>query len=374
VRHFWGFALSRDTIQRRFRHDRVTHGVAEPREAPPKIVLPDLDLLRLQPVSPRRPAFVLALSLTAQLLMAQRAAADPSSTSPQQGYDSGELQSPRNVAFGGAQTALGTGTTALISNPANLSFAKVYHFETVGTAGPEARRWSYGGAVADSVTNKLAGGFAGAWSTMDPDGIDRTWTDLRLSLAYPLTSWLSVGLTGRYLRMSQTTARGPFRSDLLSGGTADQSLVNTFSFNAGLTIQPLQGLSFGVVGANLTHPATGIMPTTLAAGAGWANELFSVEYDAIIDFDTWGKPRARHALGIELFLVNHLLLRGGYRIDTGMRTQSVSGGIGYVDRRFSIEFSTRRDVVADHPATLLVLGIKYFYDAGIQPDQAMGAD
>ena len=340
----------------------------------PKIVLSNLGLLRLPPVSPRRTALAFAVSLTAQLLTAQRAAADPSSTSPQQGYDSGELQSPRNVAFGGAQTALGTGTTALISNPANLAFARVYHFETVGTAGPEARRWSYGGAVADSVTNKLAGGFAGAWSTMDPDGIDRTWTDLRLSLAYPLTSWLSLGLTGRYLRMSQSPGRGPFRADLVSGGTADQSLVNAFSFNAGLTVQPIQGLSFGVVGANLTHPANGIMPSTLAAGAGWTNELFSVEYDAIVDFDSWGKPRARHALGAELFLATHFLLRAGYRIDTGMKTQSVSGGVGYVDRRFSIEFSTRRDVIADHPATLLVLGLKYFYDAGIQPDQAMGAD
>ena len=42
-------------------------------------------------------------------------------------------------------------------------------------------------AVADSSTSRLAGGFGGTWSILDPDRVHRTWTDLRLALAYPLS-------------------------------------------------------------------------------------------------------------------------------------------------------------------------------------------
>ncbi|CAN5176306.1 hypothetical protein BH09MYX1_BH09MYX1_58560 [soil metagenome] len=313
-------------------------------------------------------------ALTAQLLTAQPAFADPSSTSVQQGYEQGDIQSPRTMAMANAQTALGTSTSALVGNPANLPFARVYHFETLAFYQPEARRQSYGGAVADSVTNKLAGGFAGTWNSMDPDGIDRTWTDLRLSIAYPLTNWLALGLTGRYLRMSQAVSKGPFGQSIVSDGSSDQALASIFTFNAGLTIQPVKGLSFGVVASNLTHPGTGIAPTTIAIGAGFTNEVISVEADSQIDFDTWGTPRSRWGVGGELFLVNHLLLRLGYRFDTGMKTHALSTGVGYVDRRFSVELSGRRDIIADNPATSFVIGLRYFYDTGVQVDQAMGAD
>lgn len=312
--------------------------------------------------------------LAAVLGIAREAHADPSSTSVQQGYEGGDIQSPRTMAMANAQTALGTSTSALVGNPANLPFARVYHFEALAFYQPEARRQSYGGAVADSVTNKLAGGFVGTWNNMDPDGIDRTWTDMRLSVAYPLTDWLALGLTGRYLRVTQATSRGPFGSSIVSDGTPDQALASIFTFNAGVTVQPLKGLSFGVVGSNLTHPGTSLAPTTLGIGAGFTNEIISVEGDCHIDFDTWGNARSRWGLAGELFLVNHLLIRAGYRFDTGMKTHAVSLGTGYVDRRFSVELSARRDVVADNPATSFVLGLRYFYDTGVAPDQAMGAD
>ena len=88
----------------------------------------------------------------------------PSSTSPEQGYDLGEIQSPRALAFGGAQVALGTSTTALFLNPANLPLARVYHFEALAAVSPEAQRQSYGGAVVDSSTSSLAGGLTGTWN------------------------------------------------------------------------------------------------------------------------------------------------------------------------------------------------------------------
>jgi hypothetical protein len=330
---------------------------------------------------------VLALSLSV-LFLAGRASAEPSSTSTEQAYDKGDIESPRWVAFAGAQAALGSSTTAVYDNPANLAASRVYHFEGLLGFSPEANRQTYGGGIADSSTNQLAarpagtdsanglaGGIAGTWSTMDPDGINRQWTDLRLALAYPVLNNLFVGLTGRYLQVNQAVGRGPFGADFVSDGTPDQGLSSLFTFNAGVTYRPIKQLSLGVVGQNLTYPNHPIAPTTFGGGVGVDFEVFTAEFDSMADFTTYGAPTGRFMLGTEVFLFHRLAIRLGYRIDTGQRTQSICGGLGWVDKHFSVESSLRQDVVADHPNTMVVFGFRYFYDynAGGQ-DPAMTAD
>ena len=53
-------------------------------------------------------AFSCALAFMA---WTDRAEASPATTTPEQGYDLGEVQSPRALAMGGALNALGTSTT-----------------------------------------------------------------------------------------------------------------------------------------------------------------------------------------------------------------------------------------------------------------------
>jgi hypothetical protein len=342
--------------------------------------------------SPARPTSAFFASLVATLIASQ-ASADPSSTSTEQAYDLGDIESPRAMAFGGAQAALGTSTTALYSNPANLALARVYHFEGLGAWSPQAQRQSYGGGIADSATNQLAarpagtdvanglaGGMAGVWSTMDPDGINRQWTDVRVALAYPITETLFFGLTGRYLTVNQSTGRGPLinpatMTDLVSDGTPSSALTNIFTFNAGLTFRPVKPLALAVLGQNLTYPGRPIAPTTLTGAIGLNLEVFSAEFDTMVDFTTYGSPRARAMLGMEVFMFHRFAARIGYRIDAGQKTHSFSTGIGWVDKHFSVEASLRQDVIADHPNTMIVLGLRYFYDYGGQAaDPAMTAD
>ena len=274
------------------------------------------------------------------------------------------MQSPRSLAFGGAQSALGASTTAIYDNPANLPIARVYHFEGIASVSPEARRQSYGGAVVDSNTSRLAGGFAGTWNIMDPDGIHRTWTDLRLSLAYPLGDKISAGITGRYLRAAQSLASGPFGQSLASDGTGGAPLLNNFTFDVGATLMPTNGVRIGLVGKNLTNPGSGLAPTLLKGGVGYFNDTFSIEADGLADFTTWTRVRGRLMVGGEFFVAQHFPIRAGYRYDDGMRTHAVSAGGGYVDRKWSFEISARRDVVGDNPATMLSAAIRYFYEAG----------
>ena len=298
------------------------------------------------------------------LLAGREARADRATTSPEQGYDLGDMQNPRSIAFGGAQTALGVSTVALYENPANLPLARVYHFEAMAAVSPEARRQSYGGAVVDSNTSRLAGGFAGTWNIMDPDGIHRTWTDLRLTLAYPLGDKISAGVTGRYLRAAQSLGEGPLGPSFASDGTGGSPISNQFTFDVGASVTPAQGVHIGLVGKNLTNPGIGLAPTQVKGGIGYTNETFSVEADGLADFTTWSRTRGRLMVGGELFVAQHFPIRLGYRYDDGMRTHAVSAGGGYVDRKWSFELSARRDVVGDNPSTIIGASIRYFYEAG----------
>jgi hypothetical protein len=292
------------------------------------------------------------------------ASADPSSTSIEQGYDLGEVQHPRSVGMGNAQQVFGGSTTAVFVNPANLPLYRVYHLEGLASLSPEARRQSYGGAIADSSTSRLAGGFGGTWSQMDPDGIKRQFADLRLAVAYPLGDRLSLGVTGRYLRVAQKVAGGPLGASLASDGTREDPILSEFTFDAGAALQITENIRAALSGRNLTAPGTALAPLAVAGGIGWSNQVFTVEADSLIDFTTFGSARARAMLGAELLVADRFPLRAGYRYDAGMKTHAASLGLGYVERKFSVELGGRRDVVADHPATLISLGLRFFIDAG----------
>lgn len=315
-----------------------------------------------------------AAATGALVLGGTRAEASPSTTSLEQGYELGEVQHPRTVAMGGANQVWGGSTSAIFANPANLSLYRVYHLEGLAAFGPEARRQSYGGAVVDSSTSRVAGGFGGTWSQMDPDGIKRQWTDLRLTLAYPLGDRFHIGVTGRYLRTTQGTGRGPFGASAASDGTPGDPITSHFTFDAGVAVAITESLRFAVSGRNLTAPGTGLMPTAVAGGLGWSNQTVSAEANTLVDFTTWSGPRARAMLGGEILLADHIPLRTGYRYDAGMKTHALSLGAGYVDRRFSIDVAARRDIVADHPSTLISVGLRFFIDSGGAGDSSSPAD
>ncbi len=315
--------------------------------------------------SPSFPALGIAFAFACAIATSSSLAeASPSTTSLEQGYDLGEIQHPRTVALGGAQQVWGGSTTAVFVNPANLPLYRVYHLEGLAAFSPEARRQSYGGAIVDSSTSRLAGGLGGTWSTMDPDGIRREWTDLRLALAYPLGDRFHIGLTGRYLRALQGTGRGPLGPSLASDGNAAGPIANTISVDAGIAVALSERFRLAATGRNLTAPGNRFMPLGVGGGLGWSNQVVTAEANSLVDFTTFGSARARAMAGLEILLADHFPIRGSYRYDAGLRTHAVGLGAGYVDRRFSVEVGARRDVVADHPSTMLSVGIRLFIDSG----------
>jgi hypothetical protein len=315
-----------------------------------------------------------ALTIAAAGATTRPVQAAPSSTSVEQGYELGEIQHPRSLAMAGAQQVWGGSTTAVFVNPANLPLYRVYHLEGLATFSPEARRQSYGGAVVDSTTSRLAGGFGGTWSQMDPDGIKRQWTDLRLTLAYPISDRFHLGVTGRYLRVNQGVSRGPFGPSPISDGLPSEPIVSEFTFDAGAAIAITDQIRFAMSGRNLTAPGTGLMPLAVAGGLGWSNQVVTAEANSLVDFTTFGSARVRTMIGGEVLLADRVPLRAGYRYDAGMKTHALGLGAGYVDRRFSIELGGRRDIVADHPSTMISVGLRFFIDSGASSGSGVGTD
>jgi len=305
----------------------------------------------------------------------ERALAAPSSTSVAEGYDLGNVESPRALGMGGGLVATGASTVGLYQNPANMELTRVYHFEAVGAFSPEARRYDMGGAIVDSANGRFGGGIGGNFGMLDPDGIHRSWTDFRVGLSYQLGDHLAIGLAGRYLGVDQNTSEGPFGDSLISSGTPSKPLGQYLTFDAGLTITPVEGFHIGVAGHNLSDPGLSLAPTTLVGGVGYATHTFAIEADVLTDFTTFQKDQVRASAGAELFLGEHIPLRAGYRYDQGTNTHALSAGIGYIGQQWSAEYSARRDVVGSYPATMMSLSLRYFYDStgtsGVQDPGAL---
>lgn len=299
-----------------------------------------------------------ALAVSGHLALAR---ADESELPPEVGYNYGAVEGARGGALGGALRAFGNSTDAVFTNPANMAAGELYHIGAVGEFWPEARRYLFGAAVVDSLTGRVAGGLGGYYMTQDPDGIDRSGGEGRLALAFPFSEKFMLGATGKYLQLRQD-GPGPFGRDPFSGGLRRRSFAKTFSVDLGATVTPTKGFSIGLLGANLTNPAHGLLPLNVGGGIGVGSRTFTLEADVLGDFTTWNRNTVRAMAGFELLVADAVPLRLGYRYDDGAESHAISAGLGYVDRSFSAAVSGRR-IVAGDAATAVFVSLTYHLES-----------
>jgi len=318
---------------------------------------------------PRRTAASLALACAGACFFATTVVhAEPSKLPPEVGYNYDEIETGRVAAKNGADRALGSSVSALFQNPANMATSRVYHAAALLQIWPEASRQSYGVGAVDSVGSSLriAGGLGATWSRQDPDGVDRTSSDLRFAFAYPLSDKLFVGAGGRFMWLSENGA-GPLGPSYASSGLDGDKILKNFAFDLGLTLRPGGGLSLALVGNNLNGADSGYQPLTLGGGIGFARDKFGIEGDLVADLATWDKTKMRAMLGSEVLLGDHAVVRGGYRFDDGAKSHSASLGLGYIDKVFSADLGVRR-ILAGDAATAVVLTFTYHVEStGLTP-------
>lgn len=327
---------------------------------------------RVHAVAARRRVRVVAVALcsgAALTAIPKQAHATKSKLPPQVGYNYQNIETPRVAAMGDALRAFSNSVSALFVNPANMAASRVYHLSAFGQIWPEAHRQSYGAAAVDSIVSSahVAGGLGGTWTSQDPDGLGLTSTDLRFALAFPFSDRFYVGLGGRYLWLKQTGSAGPFDPSPASGGIRDKNIVRGFTFDAGATLKPMDGLALSIVGQNLNNPGNGFQPMSFGGGIGFGTHDFTLEGDALADFTTWDRTTVRAMGGFEFLAADHYPLRAGYRYDQGQKSHGISAGVGYVDKVFSAEVAVRRTVVGPK-ATTVVIGFTYHLESsGLTP-------
>lgn len=316
-----------------------------------------------------RPAASLALACAGACFFGSTVVhAEPSKLPPEVGYNYNEIETGRIAGKNGADRALGSSVSALFDNPANMAASRVYHAAALLQIWPEASRQTYGVGAVDSVgsSSRIAGGLGATWSRQDPDGVDRTSSDLRFAFAYPLSDKLFAGAGGRFMWLNQNGA-GPLGASYASGGLEGDRILKNFAFDLGLTLKPGGGLAFALVGNNLNGTDTSFQPLTLGSGIGFAKDKFGIEGDVVADFVTWDETKLRAMVGAELLLGEHAIVRGGYRFDDGAKSHSGSLGLGYVDKAFSADLGLRRILVGD-AATAIVLTFTYHVEStGLTP-------
>lgn len=314
-----------------------------------------------------------ALVAVAIALEASRAAASPSTLPPEVGYNYGQIESPRIAALGGALRASSNSTEALFINPANMAVSRVYHIGALAQIWPEASRQTYGIGIVDSIVSasRLAGGLGATFSRQDPDGVDRTDFDVRFALAYPFSEHFFLGASGHYLSLKQAGfprglyTLGPSQA---AAGTPDSAIVQGLTFDAGMTLKPADEFSLSLVGYNLTDPGSGFQPLMLGGGLAYGTRDYSFEGDVLGDFTTYESSKVRAMGGAEILLGDHFPLRVGYRFDQGPSSHAISGGFGYIDSAYTIDFSVGR-VVSGGDATIITIGFKYHVEStGIAPE------
>jgi opacity protein-like surface antigen len=321
--------------------------------------------------STRRALALAAFGALATQSVAREAAAQ-SELPAQFAYNYGETDTARSGGMSGALRAAGSAETAIFLNPANMGLSRIYHIDAIGQFTPEAGRHLYGGTIVDS-TRRLAGGFGLIGGFQDGDGIDRSHIDVNAALSFAASDAFHIGLSGRYLSLQQE-GRGVLGQSRASGGLVDPDdpagrlgLVNAFTFGAGLTLVPVEGLHIGVSGQNLSYPNHGLLPTMVGGGIGYGTRDFTIEADGVADFSSWSEISPRVMVGGEYLLIDAIPLRLGYRFDNMSGSQldpshQLSGGVGYTDPRFALAASVRRTLVGPS-ATMIIAQLSLFLES-----------
>ena len=258
-------------------------------------------------------------------------------------------ESARGIALGTGLRASAISTSALAYNPAALVLGKAYHIEGLVDYMADMKTVALGGAVVDSSTSRLAAGLAFRGFLSGDDGVGGI--DGRLGIAFPLADAISIGLTGRYISVSQSVL-------INDGVTRSVSLAKGFTLDASVRIAPIPQLQLHFGSYNLIRLSSelGLTPgappvsdviAPLVLGGGLSITLADIAViggDVLFDLTSYSTAATTLGLGTEILIANVVPLRAGYSYDIKRTQHVLSLGVGYTDRSVGFDLSLRQDL------------------------------
>lgn len=268
------------------------------------------------------------------------------------------IESTRGMALGTGVRASAAGTHALADNPANLVRGGLYHLEAFTQYDPTYKHTSLGSAVTDSMTSKLAAGFALRGLVGKNDAGRHKGFDGRLGLAYPIIEALSVGLAFRY---ADIHVPNPDAVDDNPDPDIDDHRyrLKHFTMDAAVSISA-DALTIAAIGSNLVQTDSPLAPRMAGGSVSYGvSDALNLGGDVMVDFDSYDNPKIFGGGGLEFFAGASFPLRGGYQYDQGRNRHSVTAGVGYVDQIIGIHASLRQ-AIGNVKETDLMFAFQYF--------------
>jgi hypothetical protein len=282
--------------------------------------------------------FLLALGiLTFAITLERPAAAAPLQFTPN-----------RILGMGGAGRGAASGTAGPTLNPSGMSLVRSYVVEGAYQYLSNQEGHLAHVAIADSTSaSNVGGGLTYTYATASPAGTIEGAEKLSrheagLSLSFPFSDHVAIGVTGRYLRMT----RG------LAGGVEESS--SGVTFDAGITIRPIDRIALGFAGYGLRDMKNAQAPAGFGGGLALVviPELILVA-DTIVDRGTYlaePKTAVTYTGGAEYTMVSRFALRGGGGRDGARRAGFGSLGISALSESGALDLDGRLDFGAGESA------------------------
>jgi hypothetical protein len=264
-------------------------------------------------------------------------------------------ETTRGLAMGLGARASAASTSAIQYNAAGLTNGRAYHIESVVGYEPGTSRFTAGAALMDSYSSMFAMG--GSFRYIHGNGqYGHGGMEGRVAVAVALGEMFAVGVTGRYTSFwregqQEGDTRGPY--------------AEGFNVDASLRLSPVPGLHIAALGYNFVDYGTPLVPRQVGGSISYTIEnMVTLAFDGLSDLSTFKnldgslRPEALFGGAAELF-VSGVPIRAGYYYDTGRAVHAVSGGLGYTNESFGIDFSFRQEV-AGASNTWLLLGARYY--------------
>lgn len=293
---------------------------------------------------------VAAVILIAGAVLASHAAAQDPTKDPAQ-TAAADLETTRGIAMGAGARASAVSSSAIAYNPAAMAMARLYHIESQVQFSPAAGRWAFGGTIVDSSTNKLAAGmtFIGIVGNGESG---YSGMDGRAALAFPIIPQLAIGLSGRYLSLGRE-GTAPIGVD------QEEPVGQGFTMDGSIAVA-IDILRIVAVAQNFIDVGSLLTPFRAGGGASLLlGDFLTLSVDVLADVSTFENPEALVGGGVEFLAGGIVPIRAGYRYDSGRTTHAVTGGLGYVDQKFGVEFGLRQEV-GDTDGTEIMLSLRYF--------------
>ena len=244
-------------------------------------------------------------------------------------------ETPRGAALGTGQRASAISSSALAYNPAGLVLGKLYHIEGLVDYMVDMKTVALGGAVIDSATSKVGAGISlrGFLGSGGIGGIDG-----RLGLAFPFSEAVSIGVTGRYMNISDDTP-------VVDGVARSARLAKGFTMDASLRVAPVPQVQLNIASYNFINLESAYAPILVGGGGSFAiGEIALIGADVITDLTSYKTADVTVGGGAEVFAARTVPIRAGYSYETKREQHTISFGLGYTDNSVGFDLSLRQQL------------------------------